>query len=302
MLDYSKWEFIGDEVIHGWHISSLPDNFCASSSSPLISLHHIIALLQDDELPQPRESSHGKSTGKRQAPPAYVDKQAHHDESMALIARWTQESYPRLTEGQLRQTLAFIAVQHRGIHPNNLLRHREIVAFLEKADAEGKPPNLHALLALANLAQKRLGDADAVVKGQAERILMVSMQAINTMVACADEGGARRLFDECLRNAEGEVCRSYLAMRYAIETVTSPPIDPRDAVKEDVVKSGNDWWFLLPLGAVVVGMIAYFMSLSYEDNETERSGTQPPRLVPTTGSGRESETEYGEERFVYHGT
>ena len=97
-LDYSKWDLIEDE----------------------------------DDLPEPGEGlPMPKGADPKLGLPHYVDRQVHHDESMKLIAQWCKEAYPRQSEEELRQTMAFVAVQHRGVHPTNVMRHLEIVGFLD---------------------------------------------------------------------------------------------------------------------------------------------------------------------------
>ena len=158
-----------------------------------------------------------------------VDRRAHHDQSLALIAEWVREAYPRIDDAGLGQLMRFVSVQHPGVHAHNTMRHQGITAFLEAASSEGRTPSLHALLALGHLAKERSEAADAEVAGRGGRVLVVAMHALNTLVACEREGGARRLFDVLLHAPEGEVGRRYRALEYATECVRDPPPDPHEA-------------------------------------------------------------------------
>ena len=250
-------------------------------------------LIEDDDVPEPGEGLPTKELPKH-GQPAYVDRKAHHDESMQLIASWTKEAYPRQTEDELQLLMRFISVQHKGIHPNNIMRHREIVAFLKSCEKKGKKPELHALLGLAKLAQKRLSDSDENIKGQAGRILMVSMSAINTLVAADSEGGAAALFETCLKAPLGEVCRKYVDLRYATEIFgVNAPKDPRDIAEEE---ASDLWWSELfqslkspktmaILGTVLVGI--YSAVLMLPDGFAERIQAMLPDLPepPEDGMG-----------------
>lgn len=149
---------------------------------------------------------------------------------MALIADWLREAYPRLAEDELATLLHFVSAQHPGKFAHNIMRHQGITAFLEAEAANDRGvPSLHALLALGHLARERSESADSAEAGRGERILIVAMHAINTLAACAREGGARNLFGAMLRAPNGDIARRYRALEYATDCVHSPPPDPRDA-------------------------------------------------------------------------
>jgi hypothetical protein len=306
-LDYSKWDLIEDEVCGDFH-TPIPFFKLLLCLAPSFLAHADVesraavrgapcccawCTVQDD-LPQPGEGlPMPKGADPKHGLPHYADRQAHHDESMKVIAEWCKEAYPRQSDEELRQTVAFVAVQHRGIHPTNVMRHLEIVAFLDKAEKKGTLPELHALIALAKHAQKKMSDekTEADLKAQAERVFMVAMQALNTLAACTKEGGARKLFDECLNAPMGEVSRAYIALRYALDNVTSPPKDPRDIKEEE--ESDKWWadlwvWFTKPstllVIAVIVGMLAYAISLVPEE-VWERLAQPPPEHGMGGGMG-----------------
>ena len=205
MVDYSKWDLLDDE---------------------------------DDDLPP-------KSAAAPPQPPlaSFEERQANHGESTRIIAEWAREADPRLSEDDLRQLMRFITVQHRGVHPDNTPRHVEIVAFMEKAAAEGKAPaNLHSLLALGHLCGSKSEGAEQVVAAQANRMLDVVMCAINTLRAAEVAGGPRPLFDKLLKERDSPLAARYRLLEFAAEVVQQPPLDPRDAPPEPWISQGTSWF------------------------------------------------------------
>ena len=126
MVDYSRWDSIEDE-------DEVRTQAVPSPAPPLSS---------------------------KSPPPAYVDRTAHHQESLKLIAGWIREAEPGLSDDELTQVMKFITVQHRGIHSDNIVRYREIIGWCEAAEAEGTMPSLHTLLALGAYARARFDDPD----------------------------------------------------------------------------------------------------------------------------------------------
>ena len=155
------------------------------------------------------------------------DRQANHDQSMALIADWVREACPHLDSDAVAQLMHFVSVQHPGIHPHNIMRHQGIVAFLEAAEANGRSPSPHAILALGHLAKERSEAADRDAAARGERVLVVAMHALNTLAACDREGGPRKLYDTMLHEPKGEVAARYKELEYATDYVRAPPADPR---------------------------------------------------------------------------
>ena len=157
------------------------------------------------------------------------DRYQHHQQSTALIATWLIEARPSLTEQETAKLMDFISIQHPGIHPHNIMRHQGITAFLEQAEANGTMPSEHALMALGNIARVRSESADAEVAGRGKRILMVAMTALNTLVACQYyKGGARQIFDELLREPDGDLAKQYIGLDFAQDFVRNPPPDEPD--------------------------------------------------------------------------
>lgn len=95
----------------------------------------------------------------------YSQKLHNHAASMQLIADWLKRAWPPLSDEQVAHILAFVAAQHRGIHPDNTKRATEIVAFIEARQAPSTKP-LHAL---ALLARQTYVKADEQ-KAQAQRV------------------------------------------------------------------------------------------------------------------------------------
>ena len=156
-----------------------------------------------------------------------ADRMTHHKQSMALIAEWLKEAYPSLIDDEVALLLRFVSAQHPGRFDHNIMRHSGITAFLEAAEANGSKPSLHALLALGHLARERSESPDSEMAGRGGRILVAVMHAINTLAACEQEGGARKLFDAILRSPKGDVAKKYLDLEYATDCVRQPPPDPR---------------------------------------------------------------------------
>lgn len=218
--------------------------------------------------------------------PSYVDRRAHHDESQQLIAAWLREADGRLSEPELARLMKFIAVQHRGIHETNVMRHQEIVAFLEAAAAAGTMPSLHVLLNLGRLCKERLDGADKTVAGQAERILLVAMGAINTLAACDAEGGARALFEKLLRPADADergVVEAYKNFMYAVEVVKEPPDDPRDAPPPPPERS---WLQKLGRACIIqIGVALLSMALATLMMGTAKRHGLLPAVIPPESLG-----------------
>ena len=198
------------------------------------------------------------------------DRRAHHDQSMALIAGWAREADPRLSEEELGVLMEFVKTQHPGIHEHNIMRHQGITAFLEASEASGHTPSLHSLLSLGHLAKERAEAPEAEVAGQGGRVLIVVMHALNTLVACDREGGARQLYDTCLRQPEGEVAVRYRALEYATDTVQNPPPDPRDAPPPE--QEGSRWQkfrrallMQLAMALISAALLKFFLDPQLED-------------------------------------
>ena len=251
-VDYSKWDLIEDE----------------------------------DDLPVAGEGLPTREPPKRKEP-LWADKQAYHDESVQLLAEWLKQAYSRQTDGERTAVVDFIIAQHKGSHPNNIARHREIIAFLKKAETEKTMPEKHALIAIAKLAQKRMkNDEDDAKKQQAERVFMVSMCALNTLEATLQEGGADNLFEQLMRSPSSESTRKYVALQYALDLVTSTPEDPRDAAEAaaDALwwSQVSEWWKspkgIAAGGAILACLLAAYLSLpeDWEEKLKEMLPEPPP--------------------------
>jgi hypothetical protein len=187
MVDYSKWELIEDD---------------------------------EDETPQRPTATSAPARASARPAPSLEERQANHDQSMALIAEWVAEADPRLSSDERTRLMHFLKVQHKGVHPDNVVRHLEITAFMERAEVDGQEPaSLHALLALAHLCKRRSEDADRDVAAQGNRVLVAVMGALNTLWAAKLEGGARTLFDKLLKEPQGELARRYREMEFALDVV-----------------------------------------------------------------------------------
>lgn len=204
MVDYKKWDAIVDSD------DDEPRGGSGSGSGGNAGL-------------QQRRKTPARGT------PEYNDRMSHHSQSMAMIAEWLKEADPRMSSDEVTQMIKFITVQHRGVHPHNIMRHAEIVAHLEAAEAAGESPRMHSLIALCYLAKHRAEDADHEVAGRGKRVLVVAMGALNTLCACEHEGGAHRLFDALLGEPKSALQTKYTACEFAAECVANPPDDPRDA-------------------------------------------------------------------------
>lgn len=209
-VDYSKWDHFDDD-------DDLPLRTGPASSTTLAKL---------------------QSNGQ----PIVTERQrmANHEESLRLIAEWVKQAYPRIPADNVTQLIRFITLQHRGIHPDNARRAAEITAFLETRDAalgseletRKEDDLLHALLALGHLCSQKASLADGSVddneKAKANGVLTVVHGALNTLWAARVEGGARRLFDQLLKEPEGTLAKRYRALEFALDCVRNPPEDPRD--------------------------------------------------------------------------
>ena len=154
------------------------------------------------------------------------DRRANHEQSLSLIAGWVREACPHLVDDDVAQLMHFLSVQHPGIHEHNIMRHQGITAFLEAAEAAGKAPTPRSLFALGHLAKERSEAADRDMASRGERVLVVAMHALNTLVACRSEGGARKLFATLLGDPAGQVAVRYKALEFATDYVRSPPPEP----------------------------------------------------------------------------
>jgi hypothetical protein len=224
------------------------------------------------------------------------DPQAHHGQSMQLIAEWIREAYPRLNEEELAQLMKFVALQHPGIHPDNIMRHAGIAAFFDEAAAAGKLPSLHALLALGQLAKERSQSSDAEEAGRGGRILLVASQAINTLVACQSEGSARQFFDTMLREPNGELVARYRALGFATACLQDPPPDPRDAPPPEPSWCYKLWrGVAMQLAAMsVVGILMHFampdpsLFLPMEQDALQRIGGEAHEAPSSVAGGVEA--------------
>ena len=279
MVDYSRWDSIEDE-------DEVRTQAVPSPAPPLSS---------------------------KSPPPAYVDRTAHHQESLKLIAGWIREAEPGLKDDELTQVMKFITVQHRGIHSDNIVRYREIIGWCEAAEAEGTMPSLHTLLALGAYARAKFDDPDKEVAGKGERVMLVAMCAINTLAAIQKEGGARPLFEQLLRAPNGDVCKRYKDLAFGTDAIHDPPPDPRrhkgrpgSAPGEDAVAAsmsaylGNTWLerlgraLLIQLVVVFLASLAVFViaRIGRVFNAGAPAPSSPP-LTPTTPGVAASEGEWG---------
>jgi len=225
---------------------------------------------EDDEMAAPRQLT--------------PERKAHHDQSMVLIAAWVREADPRLSPDETLLLMGFLAVQHHGIHPDNVRRHVEIVAFLERAAVQGKEPSVHALLALGQLCKDRSQDADAEAAARANRVLGVAVGALNTLWAARCEGGARQLFDALLHEPTGALAKRYRDSEFAFDCVAAPPEDPRDAPPpaEPVTwlrQTGSA--VLLQLGAAIFSLLVTWLTFGLTGMAS--SGGASETSVPATG-------------------
>lgn len=252
----------------------------------------------DDDADKARRSSAAANVGARQN---------RHDESLQIIASWLREACPEMEEDELAELLHFVSAQHPGIHEHNIMRHQGITAFLEAADARGRLPSLHALLALGLVAKERSESPDAKLAGCGTSVLLVTMHAINTLAASEREGGARQLFDTMLRTPEGEVARRYRALEYATDCVRNPPADPRNAPPQ-ADASARSWravgrellsaltwralgrWLLqqLMMGVIAFALMYAFLPLPDPPPALE-GGDAAPRVLQQQAAGGEEE-------------
>ena len=103
------------------------------------------------------------------------------------------------------------------------------------------------------------------------------MCALNTVAACAAAGGARRLFDEMLREPQGQMARRYRASEFAIDVLKGAPPDPTRPDDEGKVDDHGSWpiarsvfWQLL-IALMTSGFALLFMRLG---------GLEHPRARP----------------------
>ena len=178
-------------------------------------------------------------------------RQDHHKQSLQLIAGQLREAWPPLTDEQTAHLLQFVTTQHRGIHPNNIKRATEIVGFVEAKQAPSAKP-LHALALLVRQRATEATDGIStsaasapMSEEQARRVFEVALCALNTVVAIEASGGARALFDELVREPEGETAERYTSYAFASEVLQGAPPDLYDEPPEPDPKS---WPFLRALG------------------------------------------------------
>lgn len=124
--------------------------------------------------------------------------------------RWLREVAPELTESETTHLARFVAVQDRATCPEQRERHDAIAAFME--EKERWDPPLGALAELCREAEERRRRAKDPSAG---RVLMLAMDALNTLAACKEEGGARVLFEAIRRDASGQVAERYGEFGYA---------------------------------------------------------------------------------------
>lgn len=185
----------------------------------------------------------------------------NHGASLGVIKEWIEESSPFLEPEAASCLLDFVRVQHRGIHETNVtVRHQEVTAFLEKAQAEGRPSMLHTLLDLCSHCHAQIAKEER--KAQAERMLPVVMSALNTLWATEWEGGARALYEKMLREPDGRVATKFKAYGYATDCVASPPprlqasLDspPEEPTLADLPLGSRDWWGAM--GSILLAQLA----------------------------------------------
>lgn len=156
----------------------------------------------------------------------YAQRCDNHTASLTLIAQWLHEATPALKEkpAELRHLLQFIAMQHRGTRENNKARAAEVVALLS---SRGAPPS-EPLMALAKLAdtKSKAAHGDAQEELKAAKVRSLALDALNTLHACATEGGARKVFDALHAEPDSELATKYRKGEFAGEALRAPPPEP----------------------------------------------------------------------------
>jgi len=204
----------------------------------------------------------------------FVKRAEHHKASMQLIATQLRQAWPTLSGEQTAHLLDFVQAQHRGVFADNTKRATEIVAFIEARSAPSTRP-LHALALFARRGEAEVADAPS--RAQAKRVFDVAVCALNTVAACAAAGGARRLFDEMLREPQGQMARRYRASEFAIDVLKGAPPDPTRPEDLGKVDDHGSWpiarsvfWQLL-IALMTSGFALLFMRLG---------GLEHPRARP----------------------
>ena len=148
-----------------------------------------------------------------------------HQESMKLIAQWIRDTSPKIKSTELRRMLDFITVQHRGIHPTNVMKAAEICAFLEKLGPH-EQLDIEKFVLLAKAAKKLTEHEEEAERTRGGLVLNVATGALNTLAAVYDVGKPRWLFDMLTKEGDGEVMKKYKEFGYAMGKIHEPPPDP----------------------------------------------------------------------------
>ena len=143
-----------------------------------------------------------------------------------MRAKKTDERPPgvrfELGDHELNCLLSFITTQQHDASTDNRPRAHEIVTWYESP--ANRLPREEVLLALAYQMRKRCedkADRTAAASGRGERILAMLEGALNTLAACAQEGGPRKLFTTVHRHPGSETATAYAKGEYA-RKLTAP--------------------------------------------------------------------------------
>ena len=168
----------------------------------------------------------------------------HH--SMLLLSSYMSEAAPKLDEVEQAKLVRFIAVQDLSWAAKRPAaappRAKAITEFLEK---EGEP-SFAALVSLCHVA-KRYSEEDAerpATKAAGARALIMAMGCLNTLEACRQEGGARKLFDQLRDKPRGDLRRRLDAYEFAKAAIQRQPalaaVRPGDAKADEVEATEED--------------------------------------------------------------
>lgn len=136
------------------------------------------------------------------------------DCSRRLLTAWLKEAAPAVSDDEINFLVKFIEVQQPiPGQPDNRARAVHITAFLEK---QRTPPRTAPLVSAVAMAQTRNFDVlEASERGPATRASAAMISALNTLCACKELFGPRKLFDLMREYPDADVAMRYTKMAYA---------------------------------------------------------------------------------------
>jgi len=143
---------------------------------------------------------------------------------MFLLSSWLPDAAPNLPAEAGAKLVRFIAVQdlswaakRSGSAPP---RAKAVTKFLEK---EGEPA-FEAMVSLCHVA-KKISDTEEEpsARAAAGRALIMAMGCLNTLQACREEGGARKLFAKLETEPKGQLASRLERYDFAREAIVDHP-------------------------------------------------------------------------------